>query len=111
MRADVVRELGSVWVSVGVHHPECIMVMRVRDIDNPFAIRTESGMIMACIFKCQLLHRATLGIDTKNLVDVIHHPGEGNLLSIGCPRWMSIVYIVMRQLLLVCAINMNDVDF
>ena len=114
MGTDVVRELRFVR-AVGVHHPERIMVMCVRDIEYPFAIRTEGGMIMTRALKSELFYsRAgarSYSVDAENLVDVIYHSGEGDLLSIGGPCWMPIVYIVMCQLLFVCAIGMNDVDF
>ena len=50
MRADVVRELGFVC-AVGVHHPERITVMRIRDIEYPLAVWTEGGVVMARALK------------------------------------------------------------
>ena len=111
MRADVVCKLGFVC-AISVHHPERIMVMRVRDIDDPFAIRTKGGVVMGtCIPISQPPDVSSASVDTENVVDVVYHSGESNLLSIGCPRWMSIIHIVMRQLLHIRAVDMNDVDF
>ena len=88
------------------------MVMRVRDIDDPPAIRTENGMIVGtCSSISQSLDGASVCVNTENVVDVVYHSSEGDLLSIRCPRWMPVIYIVMRQLFLVCTVDMNDVDF